>query len=118
MSQTTARTGMAPVGVRSRTGTTTVSEHTSVLDKVVLAAIAANTGVVLWGVWDDSHEAMLEVCHNALLAFFSVEVAIRIGVAGRSAIRDRWLVFDTLVIGVSMLPLLGEATSVLRVARV
>lgn len=91
-------------------------EH-GVLGRLVVAAIAANTGVVLYGVWDTGHEEMLEMTHNALLAFFTVEVGVRLKLAGRRAWRDHWLTFDTLVIVLSMLPWLGGTTSVLRVAR-
>lgn len=91
-------------------------EH-GVLGRLVVAAIAANTGVVAWGVWDTSHEDLLEVAHNALLVFFTVEVGVRLRVAGRQALRDRWLVFDTLVIILSLLPILGQASSLMRVAR-
>lgn len=99
---------------------TTVSEHESnhtVLDKIVLAAIAANTGVVIWGVWDTDHEELLEMAHTALLAFFTVEVGIRLKVAGRQALKDRWLAFDTAVIVLSLMPFLGQASSLMRVAR-
>jgi hypothetical protein len=88
-----------------------------VLDSLVLAAIAANTGVVIAGVWDTEHEHVMEMAHNVLLGFFSVEVAIRMAVAGRAAWRDHWLAFDTVVIALSLMPFLGEATSLLRIAR-
>lgn len=96
-----------------------MSDHgeRSVLDKLVVAAIAANTGVMVWGVWDTDHEELLEMVHAALLAFFTVEVGVRLKTAGRRALRDKWLAFDTLVIALSLMPFLGQASSLMRVAR-
>jgi voltage-gated sodium channel len=91
-------------------------------DKVVLAAIAANTAVLVWGWCDSAHEELIEPVHTGFLVFFTVELALRYRAAGslRAFCRSGWNVFDTVVIGLALLPVLMPlgGTTFMRVTRV
>ena len=83
------------------------------------AAIIANLGLVAWGLVDDGHEEFLSAAENVILTFFVVETTTKILLLGpRRFFSDRWNCFDTIVIVVSALPLLGEGLAALRVVRV
>jgi hypothetical protein len=91
-------------------------------ERAVLAAIAANTGVLVWSLLDDSHEDLIEPLHTAFLLFFVAEMLARFAGAGfsvRTFVRQsRWNAFDSAVIVLSLLPMLGVSIGVLRLARV
>jgi ion transport protein len=59
-----------------------------------------------------------EMLHNSILAFFVFELLVRLRQAGtRRFLMGRWNSFDTVVIALSFLPVLGVDASLLRVAR-
>lgn len=94
-------------------------EATSTFEKVVLVTIAANTAVLVWGLCDHHHEELIDPMHTAFLAFFVVELLLRLRAAGslRGFVSSGWNVFDSVVIGLSLLPVLGVGVTLLRVAR-
>lgn len=59
----------------------------------------------------------LKVADKAILWIFVVELAIRLGGAGRGFFRDPWNIFDTAVVAVAFVPA-NEAFAVLRALRV
>lgn len=94
-------------------------EGTPTFETVVLATIAANTVVLVWGLWDHSHEELIDQMHTGFLVFFVVELLVRMRAAGslRGFVGSGWNVFDSVVIGLSLLPVLGVGVTLLRVAR-
>jgi voltage-gated sodium channel len=90
--------------------------HGGVFDRIVSAAIFANTAVLLCSLFDETHRELLERVDLALLWFFAAEIGLRFKHAGRRCWRDRWLLFDTLVIAVTIAPI-GVNVSALRVVR-
>jgi voltage-gated sodium channel len=91
----------------------------STFEKVVLVTIAANTAVLVWGLCDHHHEELIDPMHTGFLAFFVVELLVRLRAAGslRVFMASGWNVFDSVVIGLSLLPVLGVGVTLLRVAR-
>ena len=73
-----------------------------VFDRVVTAAIGVNTVVLVLSLFDEAHREVLERIDTALLWMFALEIATRFKRAGRRCLRDRWLLFDTLVIAVAL----------------
>jgi hypothetical protein len=56
--------------------------------------------------------------HDSILAFFAVELAVRLRAAGwRRFFTGRWNSFDTVVVALSFMPVLGVDAPLLRVAR-
>jgi hypothetical protein len=86
-------------------------------DHAVLGVIIGNTGVLVAGVVVDGYEGVFEIAHNACLLFFVVELAVRLRRGGKQFFRGAMNCFDTAVIGLSCLPVLGVDASLLRVAR-
>ena len=86
-------------------------------DHAVAGVILANTGILLAGLVVDGHEGAFEVAHNACLAFFVFELALRLRASRWQFFRGKWNVFDALVIALSSMPMLGVEASLLRVAR-
>jgi hypothetical protein len=84
------------------------ADHAEVspFEKLVLAAIVANTGVLVWGLLDHVHEKTIEPLHTGFLVFFCVELAVRVRTAGslRQFVRSGWNIFDTVVIALSLMP--------------
>lgn len=97
-------------------------EHISRFDQVVLAAIVANTAVLIWGFVDDAHEEIIERMHTGFLVFFCIELIVRYRQAGstRAFLRNGWNVFDTVVISLAMLPMLMPlgGTTFMRITRI
>lgn len=87
-----------------------------IFNKIVLAAIIANTGVLVWGLLDHTHEELIETLDYSLLWFFVFEIAVRLKMAGRSWRNWAWVTFDAIIIFLAMLPL-GANVSALRVMR-
>lgn len=81
-------------------------------EHAVAGVILANTAILLAGLMVDGHEEWFEIGHNACLAFFVFELALRL-----RASRWQWNVFDALVIALSLMPMLGVEAALLRVAR-
>ncbi len=86
------------------------------LNAVVLGLETSDTLMARYGAW-------LQVVDQALLAFFVLEIGLRL-IAWRSAFfRDPWSVFDFLVVAIALVPAVGpfgvlRALRVLRVLRV
>lgn len=94
-------------------------------ERLVIGAIVANTIVLVWSFADTAHESLLEPIHTSFLLFFVGELLVRLHrnewdlkrfVTGDGG---RWNAFDTIVVIVSLLPLVatGMDTTLLRVAR-
>ena len=97
----------------------TGGERLTPFDKVVLAAIVANTVVLVWGWVDSTHEEAIDRVHTAFLVFFCLELAVRLRAAGslRGYLRSGWNVFDSVVIGLALVPALPMMGSFMRLAR-
>jgi Ion transport protein len=89
-------------------------------EKVALAAIIANTIVLLWGLIDHHHEHLLARCEYGFLLFFVAELGVRLHAVGwrpHHFLARPWNAFDTAVIALAFLPVLGVSVTLLRVAR-
>jgi voltage-gated sodium channel len=86
-------------------------------DYAVAGVIVANTAVLLAGLMVDGHEAAFETAHDGFLGFFAIELALRLRAGGWRFLRKPLNAFDTAVIGLSCLPVLGVDASLLRLAR-
>jgi voltage-gated sodium channel len=90
---------------------------------VVVAVIVANAVVLGLQTYDgvvDSWGGLLDVLDAAFLAFFVVELTLRIASYGRRPLdffRSGWNVFDFVVVGVAFIPGLRENSTLLRLAR-
>jgi voltage-gated sodium channel len=90
------------------------------LEWVTVAVIVVNTVAVGWSFADRAHEAQIEIVHNAILAFFVAELAVRLRAVAwnpRTFASSAWNCFDTAVIALSLLPVFPVSVSVLRIAR-
>lgn len=86
-------------------------------ERAIVAAIVVNVVVLVAGMLTEGCEEAFEAVHNAILAFFTVELAIHLRSHGL-----RWLckplnLFDACVILMSALPALGVDAGLLRLAR-
>lgn len=96
-----------------------MSEHAgdrSAFDRIVLAAITANLGIVVVNLI--YHDEMLETIDTAILWFFAVELTIRLAMGRRGFFRSRWNIADAIIIVASLLPIAGSGIALLRLARV
>lgn len=94
-----------------------MAEHHKAFDLAVASVIVVNTGLLAWAWLDPAREEIIDHIETVCLAFFVVELALRIRGHGLRFFRTGWGVADTLIIGLSLLPLLGVDVSLLRVAR-
>lgn len=94
--------------------------ETPLVQRAVIAAICANA-VTLGLETSDTAMAraggLLEALDAAFLAFFVVELALRLAAHGARFFRDPWSVFDLAVVAIALLPATGPL-SVLRALRV
>jgi voltage-gated sodium channel len=85
----------------------------------VTAVIVLNSVLLVWGAIN--HDELAEHFETACLVFFVGELVVRLRRNGWNAgrfLRDPWVVFDVLVIGLALVPtLIGTDTSLLRLAR-
>jgi voltage-gated sodium channel len=87
-------------------------------EKLCAAVILTNTGLLVWAQFDGAHEELLKHIESVCLAFFVVELVVRIRSHGwRRFVRSPWCVFDSTIIALALLPVLGADVSLLRVAR-
>jgi Ion transport protein len=86
-------------------------------EHVAAGIIIGNTAILAAGLMIDGHEHAFEIAHNACLAFFVCELALRLRASRWQFFRGKWNCFDTAVIGLSCLPVLGVDASLLRLAR-
>jgi len=89
-------------------------------DKIVLLAIVLNTAALVWEWFDHAHAELIEEIHHALLAFFIVELAVKLARVGWSPKRffsKGWNAFDFIVIAATLLPIVGSSITILRAAR-
>jgi voltage-gated sodium channel len=90
---------------------------------VVLTVIVANAVVLGLQTYDGlvrEHGRLLDVLNDAFLAFFVVELALRLAAYGRRPqdfFRNGWNVFDFVVVAAAFVPGLRENTTLLRLAR-
>ncbi len=86
--------------------------RTSRLDRVVLAVIGVNAVVLV-----DGHERVFDTVHDAIIAFFLLELLARLRAHGWQFLRRPFNAFDAAVIVVSALPFACVDASLLRLAR-
>jgi hypothetical protein len=86
-------------------------------DHAVAGVIVANTGSLAAGLVVDGHESAFEMAHTGFVGFFAIELALRLRAGGWRFLRRPLNAFDTLVIVLSTLPVLGIDASLLRLAR-
>jgi voltage-gated sodium channel len=90
---------------------------------LVLAVILANAvvlGMQTYPRLEREHGDMLNLLNEIFLAFFVVELSLRIGAYGRRPqdfFRSGWNVFDFVVIGFAFVPGVRESSTLLRLAR-
>jgi voltage-gated sodium channel len=90
---------------------------------LVLAVIIANAvvlGLQTYEGIEREHGDTLDLLNDVFLAFFVVELALRIGAYGRRPqdfFRSGWNVFDFVVIGFAFVPGVRESSTLLRLAR-
>jgi voltage-gated sodium channel len=90
---------------------------------VVLGVIVANAVVLGLQTYDElvrRYGGLLDALNDVFLAFFVVELALRIGSYGRRPqdfFRSGWNVFDFVVVGAAFVPGLRENSTLLRLAR-
>jgi hypothetical protein len=94
-----------------------MSHTMSRFDRVVLGAILANTAILVASLVIQGHEAQLELADRVILLFFAAEIGLRFHAAGRRCLRDRWLLFDTVLVLVALAPVAGADVILLRMAR-
>ena len=97
------------------------SKLQTLLTKITLAAIILNTGILAWDFFGDEN-VIIEKIDIAILWYFVGELIIRANNkirndGWRKALTDGWLIFDSIVIVLALLPL-GENMTALRVMRI
>jgi voltage-gated sodium channel len=86
-------------------------------DRVVLGVIVANAGVLVAGLAVDGHERLFDTVHDAIIAFFLLELLARLRAHGWRFPRRPLNAFDAAVILISAMPVLGVDASLLRLVR-
>lgn len=84
-------------------------------EHAVTAVIAANSVLLVTELVTGNELA--EQLETACLVFFVGELAVRLWRSPVRSLRNPWVVFDVVVIGLALLPLVGADTSLLRLAR-
>lgn len=93
------------------------ADHHPAFEAASTTVIVTNTAVVVWSLLDHRHEQQLEHLETVCLAFFALELAVRMRMHGWSFVRRPWCIADTVIIGLSLVPMLGAGVAVLRVGR-
>ncbi len=86
--------------------------------QLTVTVILANSVLLVWGLI--GHSEVAEHLETGCLVFFVGELVVRLRRAGWNParfVRQPWTVFDVVVIGLALLPILGADTSLLRLAR-
>ncbi|WP_170929040.1 ion transporter [Mycobacterium paraense] len=78
----------------------------------------ANAGLLVAGMVVHGHERAFEAVHAVIVVLFMVELVARLAADGWQFFSRPFNGFDTVVILVSALPLVGVDASLLRLARV
>lgn len=94
-----------------------------IFERITEFVIAGNVAVVIFGLFFHGAEDVLEHVHTGILCWFVVELLVRLHMAGWNPVRffsDRWAIFDTAVVLLSLLPDLlgGSALRAVRLARI
>lgn len=88
----------------------------NMLHKIITTLIILNLFVFGWGLIDHEHHHLFEILHTVFLVIFLAEVAYRWVKVRKSKKRPGgWLVFDTTVILLCLLPVLGLDAALMRV---
>jgi voltage-gated sodium channel len=87
-------------------------------EAVVPAAVLANSVALGWGWIDHAHDVAAERIDTCFLVFFLVELVVRLKRAGWRWLTQPWNLLDATIIGVALLPVVGDGITVLRIARV
>jgi voltage-gated sodium channel len=88
-------------------------------DRLVTGVIVANSALLVWGLI--AHDELAEHLETGCLVFFVGELLVRLRRNGWNTarfLRDPWVAFDVVVIGLALVPtLIGTDASLLRLAR-
>jgi voltage-gated sodium channel len=84
---------------------------------LVPGAILANTTVLGWSWLDHVHQQAIERIDTCFVVFFLIELVTRLRRAGWRWLTQPWNLFDAFIIGLALLPVLGDGITVLRLAR-
>lgn len=85
----------------------------------VIGVIILNSLLLVASALDEDHRELWENVENGCLLFFCVELAVRLHSHGfKGFLRSAWCWFDSVVIVLALLPMMGVDVSVLRVARI
>jgi voltage-gated sodium channel len=84
-------------------------------ENAIAAVIVLNAVVI--GAQTYSHDRWLAAVNAVCLAVFTGELALRIAAYGRDFVRSGWNWFDTLVIGLAVVPGVGAVAQIARIAR-
>jgi voltage-gated sodium channel len=93
-------------------------ERKNAFEHAVTGVILVNSVLLVWGLI--AEDDLAEHLETACLVFFVGELVVRLRRAGWNPVRflrSPWTAFDVLVIAVSLAPMLGADTSLLRLAR-
>lgn len=110
-----------PAAPRNALARVVESTHFETAVLVVIAANAAVLGLQTYERIDREHGGVLDVLNTLFLAFFVVELALRIGSYGGRPdrfFREGWNVFDFVAVTAAFVPGIRENTTLLRLARV
>jgi hypothetical protein len=94
-----------------------ISTASKAFEHAVAAVIVVNVVLVVAALVVDGHESAFELAHSVVLAVFCVELAVRLRAGGWRFLRKPLNAFDTAVIALSCMPVLGIDASLLRLAR-
>lgn len=84
------------------------------MNRIFLAVILANTVVLTAGLIRHDWEHALEPLHTVFLAVFVFELGWR---WFKHRERGGWMAFDSVIVALALLPILGTSVDVLRIAR-
>jgi Ion transport protein len=87
-------------------------------EHAVTAVIIANSVLLVWGLI--GHDELADHLETGCLVFFVGELVVRLRRAGWNPVRflrSPWTAFDVLVIALSLAPMVGADTSLLRLAK-
>lgn len=91
-----------------------------IFERAVTIVIIVNSALLVWGLLDHGHEELAEHLETGCLVFFIGELLVRLRRAGWNTVRfvtRPWNSFDVIVIALSLAPMLGADTSMLRLAK-
>ena len=102
-----------------------VEPRTSAFDRwfepTIWVAIVLNAAVTVWAFSDHEREWLIEPLHQGFGWFFTVEIVVRLAQVGfnpKVFVKDPWNVFDTVLVVLCQLPVLGATVMGARLVQV